>query len=100
MSNTITIPSSYIKLVQETREAQQAYFEAVVTAKKTNTGEAWKARNERLKESKSLEATLDQQTAHYLGEIHGKMSADEAIKQMRLQLDGDLEQVRKEADRG
>lgn len=98
--NAITIPSSYIQLVQETRDAQKAYFEAVIQAKKTNTGEAWKERNERLRESKSLEATLDQQTSFYLSEIHGRMTADEAIAALRAQVDGDLEDVRKEVKHG
>lgn len=98
--NELTIPSSYIKLVQETREAQKAYFEAVIQAKKTNTGEAWKERNERLRESKALEARLDQDTAFYLAEIHGRMTADEAIAALRAQVDGDLEEVRKGVNHG
>lgn len=97
---TITIPESYIALVHETREAQKAYFEAVVTAKKSGSPDAWKERNARLKESKALEATLDQQTAHYLTEIHGSMTAEQAIAAMRAQVDEDLDIARKEVSNG
>lgn len=100
MNNTITVPASYIKLASEVREAQEAYFAAAAQAKKQNTPAAWQERKEALLASKALESTFDQQTAFFLGEIHGKMSADEAIKQMRLQLDGDLDEARKEATGG
>lgn len=98
-NETITIPAGFIALVHETREAQKAYFEAVGRAKKSNTAEAWKERYDRLRESKALEATLDQQTACWMAKIRGAMSADDAIAQMRKDLDSDLEEVRKEANR-
>lgn len=97
-NETITIKSGFIALVHETRDAQKAYFEAVAKAKKTNTAEAWKERHDRLRESKALEASLDEQTACYLAKIRGAMTAEEAIAQMRKDLDSDLEVVRKEAN--
>lgn len=97
---TITIPESYIALVHETREAQAAYFEAALAAKKSNTPDGWKERTIRLKESKALEASLDQQTAHYLGEIRGTMTAEQALAAMRDQLDEDLDVARKEVSNG
>jgi len=97
-NETITIKSGYIALVHETREAQKAYFEAVGRAKKSNTAEAWKERHDRLRESKALETSLDQQTACYLAMIRGSMSADDAIAAMRKDLDSDLAEARKEAN--
>jgi ribosomal protein L9 len=100
MKKSIEVPESFIRLIRDTREAQKAYFEAALTARKTNLPQAWAAKKEKLLESKNLEAHLDQQTAHYLGEIYGSISAQKAIEQLRLDLDADLQHARKEASSG
>jgi hypothetical protein len=82
----ITISPSYIALVYETRQAQIAYFHASVEAKKTKQGIAYQRAKDLLREAKALEVGLDTATASVMGSIHGTMTAEQAIAQMKLNL--------------
>lgn len=80
---TITISESYIKLVHETRAAQQAYFKASLEAKKTKQGIAFQLAKDLLREAKQLDQQLDEQTNQLMAQLHGSMTADQAIAAMK-----------------
>jgi galactokinase len=87
---TLTIPESYLRLVYETREAQKAYFQASLEAKKTKQGIAYQRAKDLLSEAKRLEIQLDLTTGDHLGKINGEMTAEQALEAMRRQVDEDL----------
>lgn len=97
---TITIPVSYIRKVDEVLSLQQKYFEKIKEAKKSNLGSLYQEAKDILRECKALEEELRVETKGILKSIYGSMTADEALKAMREQLDEDHELARKEAKRG
>lgn len=100
MNNKITVPDTYVRSVSEMLEIQRRYFEASAKAKQTKLGTDYQEAKDLLREAKALEGHVRKQTDYLMGIHFGKMTADEAIAALREQTDSDLEQARKEVDRG
>ena len=84
----ITVPGSYIRSVDELLNLQQRYFAAAAKAKSTKLGSDYQESRDILRECKELESKVRAKTSAYMVQIYGAMTAQDAIEQMKKNLDG------------
>lgn len=86
-NDMITVPKAYIKAVDELLNLQQRYFAKSAEAKRSKAGALFQEAKDILRECKEAEYKLKAQTNHYMTQIYGAMTPEEAIRQMKENLD-------------
>lgn len=86
-NDMITVPKAYVKAVDELLNLQQRYFAKSAEAKRSKAGALFQEAKDILRECKEAEYKLRAETSRYMTQIYGSMTPEEAIRQMKLNLE-------------
>jgi hypothetical protein len=83
----VSVPAGYIDLVKQVRDTQKQYLDACVLAKQTPSPGNISERIRIFHHKLSVEHRLDEYTDAHLRNIYGSMTAEQAIEQLKLNLE-------------
>jgi hypothetical protein len=83
----VSVPAGYIDLVKQVRDTQKQYLDACVLAKHTPSPANIAERIRIFRHKLSVEHRLDEYTDAHLRHIYGSMTAEQAIEQLKLNLE-------------